>query len=315
MKTVAKQMNQPQAQDPRDIAEFEAVIRTFPDGAAAPVQVSAALASEIVGRWNTGNRRLDQVAVARYARDMRESRWQADREIAFGVMDDGIRLGDGQHRLCAQGQSSTAQRYIVRVFTDADEFSRYVLTVDGGKARTLANQFSIFGVADGSGAAQRIERVCNAMQTFLGQRPSTLSMQERMDFAIGHQPSLKFVLSLPHRQFKAHVLAAIAIAHGKKKKLVESFVEELVGAPELKGPALVLSRSLPDLNAAPNAKEKDRATAIVLRVLWDVCSGRSKTTVAKAQLAGPVLEAVVGFCGRDVADKFLVRMKPQKVPA
>src|SRR5262249_5443456 len=153
--------------------------------------------------------------------------------IGFGVFPDSIQLGDGQHRLLAQVASGTEQVYHVRVFTDDTEFAVFVMTRDSGKGRTLADLFTILHVTEGSGAAMAFERVTKALQTFMGATRGRLSRQERLDFAYKHAKEIRYVLGLPNRQFRAHVLAAVGIAYGKHPKLVGDFVAQVISGAGL----------------------------------------------------------------------------------
>jgi hypothetical protein len=275
--------------------------------------ISPALAEGVLSAWNTSNRRIDEVRVQAMKRDMTAMRWLSGEVIGFGILSEGIQVGDGQHRLRAQVGSGTEQVYRVRCFTDEIEFARFVTTRDSGKARSLADLLSILGL---TGSPTAFERVANAIQTFNGAMPSRLTKQERLDFAFDRASEIKYVLSLPTRSFRAHTLAAVAIAYRKYPKPVADFMAKVISGAELPAgsPALELSKALPDLNAARGAKEKDRTMATVLRVINDGIRGKRKTVI-KALLRtdnSPIVAAIEEFSGANIAKAWLERTRAGK---
>jgi hypothetical protein len=315
--SVAKNQQEIKPERPTSLMEMERLIRA---GVDFHVALTAKLAGEILIAWNTGNRRIDEVRAQAMKRDMAAERWLAGEAIGFGPTDDdGIELGDGQHRLHAQVASNTEQVYHVRVFSDATEFAVFIATRDSGKVRTLADLIGILRLADGSGAAMAFERVCNAWQSFLGNKPARLTRQERLDFAYKHVGEIGYVLTLPTRQFRAHTLAAIAIASTKYRKPVAEFISQVISGADLPAgsPALELSKALPALNEAAGIKEKERAMANVMRVIHDGIRGRKRTTVhAIARTKdSPIIEAIVEFAGKSAATGWTERHAPKLVEA
>ncbi len=310
MKQATQAVPEARTMAPRDLLELEAVLR---DGRTLYVVISAKLAEAALAAWNIGNRRYDEVTAQRYRRDMEAGRWLADGEIGFGVFaGEPVQLGDGQHRLGAQVSSGTSQRYNARVFTDHDEFAVFVLTCGGGRPRTLADQLKIFDVAETSGAAQAFERVVNAMHGFMGAKASRLSTQERMDFAYAYVKPIKYAMTLPKRAFKAHLLAAIALAHSRRGKATEDFVAQVISGAELAygSPALELSKALPDMNDARDAKSKDKAMGRMLRVLFDATNGKHSTAIVGAKASGaPMLRAISALVSADAANAWVARQE------
>jgi len=292
---------------PRNLEALEALLRRGQD---FYVMLSASVADAILGSWNTGNRRVDQVRVQALKRDQSAGRWLAGEAIGFGVFAGRIQLGDGQHRLMAQVASGTELVYLVRTFVDEVEFDMFVTTRDSGKNRTLADLFTILHVTEGSGSAMSFERVTNAMQTFMGARPGRLSRQERLDFAFDHAKEIRYVLGLRKRDFKAHILAAIAIAYAKNQKQVEEFVAQVISGAQLPAgsPALELTKALPDLSNARSGRERDRAMGIVLRVINDGIRGRKKTSIRGSKASGsPMRDAIAEFAGARIANEWAAR--------
>lgn len=302
------------AQSPATLAEFETLLRALRSskqsgGATALVCLRAAVAADILAKWNDGNRRLDEVSVQRYRRDMDAGRWQSGREVCFGIFD-ACAVGDGQHRFAAQVASGTDQTYTVRVFDDHEAFALYTATIDSGRIRSLADLLRIFGIAESSAAAATFERVVNAMHAFTGARAGRLSKQERLDFANRYIVPIRYVLHLPRRDFKAHVLAAIAFAYHKHPDAVEAFVASVTSGANLpaRSPALLFTKSIADMNAARNAGAKDRAMAKTLRLIHDGISSHKKTVGPQLRLTGdPTLRAVAAMVSKKVADDYAAR--------
>lgn len=299
---------------PTNLTSMETVLRGVVG--TGRVLITPEVAEQILEHWNAsnGNRRLDEITVQRYRRDMDADRWIPGSVLAFGLFEDGMKLGDGQHRLKAQVVSKTSQEYGVRAFTEPEEFSAFVLTIDAGKARSLADQLRIFGVADSPGAASVFERVTNAMQLFLGERPSRQSKQERMDFATKYAPQIRYVLALPKREFKAHLLAAIVFARAKYPRETEALIAQVISGADLApgSPALELSKAKVLWNEASLAAEKDRAVGMMMRVLFDGVRGKAKSSARKvAGNSSRVFEAIQAFCGAEVASQWTERNAPK----
>lgn len=293
---------------PRTLADFEALLRRDRD---FTVSLSAKIVNEALLEWNKSNRPVDQVRVQAYKRDQNDGRWLAGETIGMGVFHDSIQIGDGQHRWLAQVASGTEQVYRIRIFTDETEFALFVVTRDCGKIRSLADLFTVLHVTEGTGAAQAFERITNSMQAFYGATPHRLSRQERLDFAEKHAKEIKYALSLPTKQFRAHVLGAVAIAYGKHPKLVGEFIGSVISGADLpaKSPALELSKALPGLNESRSPREKDRAIGVVMRVIHDGIRGKKKTTVQSLLRtdSSPIVAAIAEFAGASVAKAWVER--------
>lgn len=320
MATFVKRQNQKDHQQPLSMAyhepttldELEGILRRGRD---VMVAIAPAIAAQLKEKWNEGNRRLDEVTVQRYRRDMESNRWLRDGEIGFGVLaDKPTSLGNGQHRMAAQVASGTTQSYHARVFSDPDEFALYVLTVDGGKNRTLADELRIFGIADNSQSAQRYERTVNAMHAFVGARSCRLSKPERFDFALRYQKSVKYALGLPNKTFKAHLLAAIALAHTKRRSEVEDLIAHVISGEMLQaGPALTIMKALPDFNEARKGSQKDRAMGLLLRAIYDGVRGKQRTSVEHVKSDSvPMREAITALVSSEAADGWIKRMENAK---
>lgn len=265
--------------------------------------ISARLAGEIVaneGGWNQENRRLVEIFVQKYKRDMDRGDWQPNSTIILGLFDDAtVLLGDGQHRLVAQSRSGKSQKYILKLYRDRQDFSDAVTTVDAGKARSLSDLATILGLTTGS--AQAFERTVNAMQMFHGDKPSRNTNQERLKFAAQYTRSLQYVHSLRTREFKAHLLAAIALAHAREPKVVEALIADVIRKSGLVdgSPAHALVQNLADMNAAPNWAAKQHAMVAVLRVCNDSRLRRTKSVVSRMRANAPHTFGAIAYFTND----------------
>lgn len=129
---------------------------------------------------NTGNRRIDRNAVARYAEDLRSGHWPFTGDtIKFAV--DG-RLIDGQHRLLAIIDADvTVEALVVR---NLDPGAQVV--VDNGKKRTIADSLALRGEAN----ATTLAGVAGLVITNGGKRRRPLSPSEVIA-ALDKHPSIR----------------------------------------------------------------------------------------------------------------------------
>lgn len=299
---------------PATLAELESTLRAMGEaqqsgGATSLLTIRASVAADILAHWNDGNRRLDEIAVQRYRRDMESRRWQLGRETAFGVFDN-CAVADGQHRFAAQVASGTDQTYNVRVLSDSKTFELYAATIDSGRVRSLADILRIFGVAESTSSATTFERVVNAMHAFTGAKSGRLSKQERMEFANRYVAPIRYVLRLNRRDFKAHVLAAIAFAYAKQPNAVESFIASVTAGANLpaRSPALVLAKALPEMNAARDGIAKDRAMAKALRLIHDGISPSVTKASERLRITGDTtVRAISELVSKSTADSYAAR--------
>jgi hypothetical protein len=310
MKQEAMKMATNDTMRPKTIADLETLLRLGQD--IARIEITAPIAAQILEKWNDGNRRLDQITVQRYRRDMEASpsKWLADGEIGFGALLEGTELGNGQHRMAAQVASGTTQRYHARVFTDSDQYGVYVLTSDGGRGRSLADHLKVFGITSSPGDSAAFEQVVNSMQAFLGAKPGRLSKQERMDFALPRVKEVRYALALPKKQFKAHVRAAIAFAYGKRPKPVDEMISRVISGADLRqsSPELVFSKALDELNSARGVKEKDRAMGRTVRAIYDGITGAKRTAVSRAAFnSDAMIRAITELVSKAAAEAWLER--------
>lgn len=290
------------------ITDLEAKIR---EGRDFDWTLSWEVAHAILAAWNEGNRPLRELRVQRHRRAMERGKFQAGHVIGFGLLNGQVRVGDGQHRMAAQVITKTSQTYRVRVFASDVEFNLFVMACDpAGGARTLGDILTILNVCAAS-AAPRFERVINAIVGFYGQTRSRQTMDERTAEAARFATPIKYVLGLPQKQFKAHVLAAIALVHMKHGVKVEKFIADVISGKEARGITLDFIRALPEFNAARTAADKDRVMGVVMRVLYDAIKGRARsTTRTGGGLEGNAYhESIADVCGWDVADAWIGRRK------
>lgn len=110
-------------------------------------EITPATAKDYLSR-NAAGRSINQNAVSMYARDMAAGHWRSTHQgIAF---DTEGNLIDGQHRMAAVVKSRSTVKMWVTVNVERESFGVF----DIGRQRTMADRFSIEGIADGRHATQ-----------------------------------------------------------------------------------------------------------------------------------------------------------------
>lgn len=272
--------------------------------------ITARCADQIIDAegWNQGNRRLEEPLVDKFKRDMDHGEFldMSDLIVGSEPLDGGFvfRLGDGQHRLNAQARSGKTVKYVIKYYSDPADFAQAVTKVDSGKPRTKADLVKVLGLNDS--AFQQYERIVSAMLRFEGKKVGRMSNVEWISYSEKFSKSIKWSLSLPWRQFKAHVLAALVFAHARQKTVTEELVSLTVaGAGLATGSApLALKNALGVLNDAKNEDAKTRAMVYVLRVLHDAYKGRG-VSYSVIKRTKPYADAVQFFAGADAAHRFM----------
>ena len=135
--------------------------------------ITPARASQLLA-MNVRNRNIRKNVVARYAQDMADGRWHFNgAPILIGK--DGT-LYDGQHRLMAIVQSGCALQMVVMY--GVAENAKY--TIDSGTSRTPGDILTFAGhsEANATAAVARIVMAVEDGKTFIGYRPSNVSIQE-----------------------------------------------------------------------------------------------------------------------------------------
>lgn len=105
------------------------------------VDITPEIASQML-KSNTTNRRLNPVAVQKFAKTMSKMQWHDEHHQGIAFDEDG-NLIDGQHRLCAICVSGVTVRMRVHRNVPAEQ----MVTIDCGRPRTLQNQLAAAGVA------------------------------------------------------------------------------------------------------------------------------------------------------------------------
>lgn len=161
------------------------------------------------------NRKISQVRVSRYARDLREGRWSRQFDpIRIGT--DGVLL-DGQHRLHAIVQSKVAIPMLVIWKLDRSVFS----TLDAGRPRSVVDALCSKGTPDANRAAAIISKVItyrdSVGKSYLSQyQLSIVSPAERIEVAQGieeeHPGRLHALTQFCHRLNTAGISGSPSIA-------------------------------------------------------------------------------------------------------
>lgn len=121
--------------------------RLSPTPICVTLEVDPSIAQVFLSR-NENNRKLSEKTVRKYARDMREGRWQSLNGQTIVISKDGD-INDGQHRLTGIVEADVCFPFLV-VF-GADRDSR--LTLDQNKVRTSGQYLQMQGVPDANNVA------------------------------------------------------------------------------------------------------------------------------------------------------------------
>jgi hypothetical protein len=121
------------------------------------VEITPAIATDWLDRYNIHNRNVIKSAVAGHARDMTEGDWLFIGDtIRFSTLPDGrVYLADGQNRLTGIERSGVPQTYIVVTGLDHDAQT----VMDTNRARTFANTLTLDDDADGEGPWTDVNRL------------------------------------------------------------------------------------------------------------------------------------------------------------
>lgn len=176
----------------------------------ATIEVTPEIATDWLANNAEFQRKLRQVVVERYARDMLNGAWNLTHQgIAF---DTKGRLIDGQHRLAAIVKAGIPVKMTVVRDTPAGAFDH----VDIGFGRTTADVLKAQGEGwithEHIAIARFMEAGSNIKATTIGRSPFELREMVEM-----HKNALAFVFQNIERNVKgvtiAPVLAAVAVAY------------------------------------------------------------------------------------------------------
>jgi hypothetical protein len=182
------------------------------------VRVTPTMATEWLNA-NTGNRKLREGIVEKYARDMKHGDWTRNPQpIMF--YEDG-ELADGQHRLWAVIESKTSVEFFVQRGVPRD----VALNIDTGFGRDLVDNAHIskydgYITKQGIGTAIFMHRGKRIPDKVLSNAERLVLLEKyakHVEFADSFTPQKKIVSSIPIR-------AAVARAHmhlGDNARLVE----------------------------------------------------------------------------------------------
>jgi hypothetical protein len=155
-------------------------------------------AAELMAR-NENNRRIKQLKIDQYARDMRAGRWNADSsDISF---DWNGRLANGQNRLLACIQADVPFPTLVRTGIDPTA----VDSMDAGAVRTFGDVLKMHAAADPNNAAAaislraRYESIAEQGGTLI-ERRLPLTRQEVLAFLTEH-PQLEKMITVARSMY------------------------------------------------------------------------------------------------------------------
>lgn len=273
--------------------------------------ISAKCALQIVDPdtgWNKGNRRLQEVVVDRFLRDINQDEFLPLSDLIIGLDPETMQmqLGDGQHRLTAQSRSGKTLRFVIKYYSEPADYAEAVTKVDCGKPRTKADLVKVLGLNESS--FQAYERIVSAMLKFDGRRASSMTNTEWISYSETYSKSLKWALGHPQRTFRSHMLAAMVFAHAKSKQATEQLIAATIsGAGLAEGaPPLTLKNALPALNDAKNDEQRIRSMIFFLRVADDFRRGKT-STVTRVKKTPLTEEAIRFYAGAETAKRLMAK--------
>lgn len=157
-------------------------------------------AAELLQR-NTNNRRIKQLRIDQYARDMAAGKWHPDAsDIKFDW--DGV-LRDGQNRLLACVQADVPFPTLVRTGLDPEAQTN----MDVGAVRSYADVFKMHAAADPNNAAAavslrgRYETLATDGLTIM-ERRLPFTRQEALDYLTEH-PEIEKMITVSRSMYQA----------------------------------------------------------------------------------------------------------------
>jgi hypothetical protein len=165
------------------------------------VTITPEMATAWLENQNTHNRKLIQVNVDKFSKDMKEGRWQLTHQgIAF---DDKNNLVDGQHRLWAvvlAGKPVT-----MRVFTGLAP--EVVETIDVGTRRSNLDVIRLSGNAEQFNSIHMA--IVRAMYNTRKSRSSSVSVSVERSRLLQHEQAIQFAIKHLYSRSAAKVRTAL----------------------------------------------------------------------------------------------------------
>lgn len=147
--------------------------------------ITPAKAEKMLDR-NTGNRKLRDGVVEKYAADMRDGHW-TECIVPIAFYDNGD-IADGQHRLWAILESGTTQRFFVL----RDLRREAGLNIDTGLGRSLVDNARISGIDPD--LTNEMVSVARALETGERQRTS-MPNHQRLELVNKHREAIKWTIT------------------------------------------------------------------------------------------------------------------------
>jgi hypothetical protein len=235
---------------------------------------------------NTSNRPMSKSVVAKYAEDIRSGRWKVNGE---GIIMNGSRLLDGQHRLAACVAANAPFTSLVVWGVDDEAFD----TIDQGAKRTAGNILSIAGITNASHVASAY-RWTLVIGGAVGKKGASAEVvtnlytpQRALEF-YENNPGIQRSVRIAHRvydhchHFPISMIAALHFLASKKDEATaDAFFEPLgTGAGlQLGDPRLTIRNKMLD-RAGKFKKERLEYVAYMFISAWNAYrSGRKMMQV------------------------------------
>ncbi len=210
-----------------------------PDGEIISVETITPEIAEKLLILNTNNRRVKEVTLERYARDMKNGRWTFTGE-PISITENGV-LGNGQTRLMACIKSNTPFKTLVvqKLVTKA------VRNTDAGAQRNVADVLKLDGIADSnilSATAKKMlvlesgkngSKIAYSFDEILEE----ITKVDREDY---YKEVSKFAKAI-YKEYKVIPISCISASYiklrllGHSKELIQDFFDQLSDRKEACG--------------------------------------------------------------------------------
>lgn len=235
---------------------------------------------DLAAKWlesNTGNRRISNTVVQRYASDMKAGRWRHPTGEAL-IFDRLGRLQQGQHRLLAILAAETPIMFWVMWNAEPEDFA----VLDQGLKRSVANVIGMTGEGDSNNLAT-VARVSLLIRDYRhrswGGLGPAASRQEVLDFykehtdvvrwATQHARAARAAARVPLAQYGA--LAVNVFLMSQSLHQWDFFHQQVINGDMLPtgSPALALRNWCIRQNSVPNGGEGQQMRAAICIKAWN----------------------------------------------
>lgn len=209
------------------------------------VMMTPQLAADLLTKNHPRNREVRARRVRDLRSEMERGRWTLSASIKLGP---DLMVGDGQHRLSAVVDGGVQVPMMVEVYHDADQFSEALVNIDAAGSRTLGDALVMSGACE-KGDGRMFQPIITQICAISANYPERPARADAATIFNAFRSSIEWASHLP-RRYKAHVRAALAIAHRLHPEEMDRFatlVTDMQGLHD-DSAALLFVKRFEDLN-------------------------------------------------------------------